>query len=79
MTKVLITYHMIGRDNSEDETAIILPMTNDNAVNLIVQQDRSKLVRTSSYGRGMLATTLDRLAKLQGYAYGMFITAERIY
>ena len=77
MTKLLITYHLFrGRD--EDETAIVVPMTAAHAAELLERQERSRLLSGPGYRKGLLATTLDRLAKLQGYSFAEFISAEPI-
>lgn len=75
MTHVAITYHML-RGPYEDETAICIPMTEANAAELLEHQRRSRLLQGPGYTKGLLATTLDRLAKLQGYSYAEFICAE---
>ena len=65
MTKILITYHMHAGPY-EDETAIVL----------LANQDCSRYVQQKHGFRPLLLTTLDRLAKLQGYGYATFICAE---
>lgn len=78
MTKLTITYHLHSGVSVEDETAIIIPMTEANADELLTRQRRSRLISGPGYSKGLLATTLDRLAKLQGYTYAEFISAEHI-
>lgn len=78
VTKLLITYHMHSGYTVEDETAIVLPLTEQNAAELMAHQRRSRLISGPGYSKGLLATTLDRLAKLQGYGYAEFICAEHI-
>ena len=77
MTKLLITYHLLTK-SQEDETAVVVTMTDDKALELLQHQDRSRLISGPGYRKGLLATLLDRLAKLQGYAYGQFRTAQII-
>jgi hypothetical protein len=78
VTKLLITCHLHSGYTIEDETAIIIPMTEANADELLKRQRRSRLISGPGYSKGLLATTLDRLAKLQGYGYAEFICAERM-
>ena len=75
MTKLTITYHMHAGPY-EDETAIVLPMTEDKAREILANQECSRYVQPNRGFRPLLLTTLDRLAKLQGYSYATFICAE---
>lgn len=78
MTTLILTCHMHSGVSVEDETAIIIPMTEANADELLTRQRRSRLLHGPGYSKGLLATTLDSLAKLQGYGYAEFICAERM-
>ncbi|MBO7670755.1 MAG: hypothetical protein J6S60_09225 [Oscillospiraceae bacterium] len=78
MKKLIVTYHMHSGYTIEDETCVTLPMTDANAAELMTHQRRSRLISGPGYSKGLLATALDRLAKLQGYGYAEFICAERI-
>lgn len=78
MTKILITYHMHAGPY-EDETAIVLPMTEDKAREILANQECSRYVQQNRGFRPLLLTTLDRLAKLQGYGYATFICAEEAH
>ncbi len=77
MTKILITYHMHAGPY-EDETAIVLPMAEYKAREILTNQDRSRYVQPNCGFRPLLTTTLDRLAKLQGYSFATFICAEEV-
>ena len=77
MTKIRITYHII-QAGEEGETCIDLPMTEAHAAELLERQERSRLISGPHYDKGILATTLDRLAKLQGRHFARFICAEKI-
>lgn len=74
MTKLTITYHMHAGPY-EDETAIVLPMADDKAREILFNQERSRFIQRET-GKGLLTSTLDRLAKLQGYSFATFICAE---
>lgn len=75
MKKLLITYSMT-RGDTEAETCIVLPFADDRAENLLRYQEESALISGPGYEKGLLATTLDRLAKLQGYHYAQMICAD---
>ena len=77
MTKVEITYHM-HRSSDSGESLIILPMTEEHADDVILLQEQSRLLGDARH-KGMLATLLDRLARLQGYSYGEFVDARAHY
>ena len=77
MTKIRITYHIV-QASMEGETCIDLPMTEEHAEELMARQEKSRLISGPHYDKGILATTLDRLAKLQGHHFARFICAERI-
>lgn len=75
MKSVFISYVCI-RGGSQFETCIILPMSAENADELVKYQRTSRLVSGPGYDKGLLATLLDRLAKLQGFHYARMISAE---
>ena len=69
MKHVCLTYHM-NRAGMDAETCITLPMTEDNAQDLIANGEDSVVYR------GNIAGILQRLATIQGYNTASFCTAE---
>ena len=75
MKRVWITYHMI-RGEVVAKAAISLPMLDTFAEDLLEKQRKSRVLGGDRYNKGLLSTTLDRMAKLQGYAFAEFARAE---
>lgn len=69
MKHVCITYHMT-RPGEEAETCITLPMTEENAQDLLANGEDSAVYR------GNIAGILQRLATIQHYYRAYFCTAE---
>lgn len=77
MTRVEITYRMSRGEYDGAENAIVIPMTDANADDVLLMQERSRLVGDSRR-KGTIATLLDRLAKLQGYGWAEFRLARAV-
>ena len=75
MKTVLITYMAVKGPKAEPCQAVI-PMTDQFADELLDRQKHSMVLGGMRYNKGLLSTTLDRLAKLQGYGYADFVSAE---
>lgn len=73
--KTLRISYLCIRGATRDAHCIVLPLTDDNARDLLTYQRESRLISGPGYDKGLLATTLDRLAKLQGYTYARMISA----
>ena len=69
MEKILITYCM-SRPGEMAETCITLPMSTDNALELITFQDKSITLERH------IQPLLNQLTMLQGYSTNRFLTAE---
>lgn len=54
----------------------VIPMMDQYAEELLEKQRHSLVLGGMRYNKGLLSTTLDRLAKLQGYGYADFVSAE---
>ena len=73
MKKVLITYHMTNGEE-DAETCIALPMADEVAEDVLTWGDDSRYIRRG----GAVRQALDALARMQGYSYTMFCTAELV-
>ena len=73
MKKVLITYHMTNGEE-DAETCIALPMSDEAAEDVLTWGDGSRYIRRG----GAVRQALDALARMQGYSYTMFCTAELV-
>mgnify|MGYP004454085413 FL=1 len=73
MKKVLIFYHMTNGEE-DAETCIALPMADEVAEDVLTWGDDSRYIRRG----GAVRQALDALARMQGYSYTMFCTAELV-
>ena len=86
MKKVLITYHMTNGEE-DAETCIALPMADEVAEDVLTWGDvgmdvdeRVFFDDRALHGQrgGAVRQALDALARMQGYSYTMFCTAELV-
>lgn len=71
MKHICITYHM-RREDETAETCIVLPMEDENADELLAEQDEWRQLMEGA----ALDVLLRKLSILQGYQYDGFRTAE---
>lgn len=69
MEKILVTYTM-NKSGEMAETCITLPMSTDNALELLAFQDKSITLERH------IQPLLNQLTMLQGYSTNRFLTAE---
>lgn len=73
MKRLMITYRMTN-EYEDAETCIALPVTDAIAEDVLTWGDDSRHIRRG----GAVRQALDALARMQGYSYTMFCTAELI-
>lgn len=73
MKRLMITYHMTNGEE-DAETCIAMPMADEVAEDVLTWGDDSRYIRRG----GAVRQALDALARMQGYSYTMFCTAELV-
>ena len=73
MKRLMITYPM-SHEDAVAETSLSLPKADEVAEDVLTWGDDSRYIRRG----GAVRQALDALARMQGYSYTMFCTAELV-